>query len=89
MRLTYQFVIYRSSTTASVTDVTRELRSLTELDDERTHMTISRIPKDEPERPKDGCYYALMKLFLWVIFLGALLYGGLYLAFKYGDPSSF
>lgn len=52
-------------------------------------MTVSRIPKDEPERPKEGCYYALMKLFLWVIFLGALLYGGFYLAVKYGGPPNF
>ncbi len=52
-------------------------------------MTISRVPPGEPERQKDGCYYALMKLFLWVIFLGALLYGGFYLAVKYGGPPNF
>ncbi len=48
-------------------------------------MTISRIPKDEPKRWKNGCFSVLVRLLILAVVLGAVLYAALYWAFTYGS----
>lgn len=45
-------------------------------------MTISRVPRDEPKRWRNGCFSVVVRLVLLLIILGAVVYAAL----RYGEP---